>query len=92
VLGDFNASPAWPVYRKVAKRLEDLAVTHARIRSARPARTWARWVGGPRLFRIDHCFGHGVAVDAFSVVEIRGSDHSALVVDLSVDAPASAGN
>ena len=26
-------------------------------------RTWARWVGGPRLFRIDHCFGHGITVD-----------------------------
>ena len=88
VLGDFNATPAWPVYQNLAKRLEDLAVTHARIRSTRPARTWARWIGGPRLFRIDHCFGHGVAVDDFSVVEIRGSDHSGLVVDLSIDAAA----
>jgi endonuclease/exonuclease/phosphatase family metal-dependent hydrolase len=89
VLGDFNASPIWPVYRHLARRLEDLAVTHSQTRSAKPARTWARWVGGPPLFRIDHCFGHGVAVDDFSVVAIRGSDHSALVVDLSVDVPAS---
>jgi endonuclease/exonuclease/phosphatase family metal-dependent hydrolase len=90
-LGDFNASPVWPIYRQVAKRLEDLAVTHARTRSVRPVRTWARWVGGPRLFRIDHCFGHGVMVDDFTVVEIPGSDHSALVVDLSLQAPASSG-
>jgi endonuclease/exonuclease/phosphatase (EEP) superfamily protein YafD len=89
VLGDFNSTPAWPVYQDLARRLEDLAVTHARVRSTKPARTWARWVGGPRLFRIDHCFGHGVTVDDFSVVEIRGSDHSGLVVDLSVDATAS---
>ncbi len=88
MLGDFNATPAWPVYRVVAERLEDLALTHARSRSARPARTWARWVGGPPLLRIDHCFGSGVRVDDFRVVEIPGSDHAGLVIDLSVDAPA----
>ena len=85
VLGDFNATPAWPLYRVVAGRLEDLALTHARSRDAKPARTWARWVGGPPLLRIDHCFGSGVRVDDFQVVAIRGSDHSGLVVDLSVE-------
>ena len=85
VLGDFNATPAWPVYRVVARRLEDLARTHARNRGAKPARTWARWVGGPPLLRIDHCFGSGLRVDEFQVVAIRGSDHSGLVVDLSVE-------
>lgn len=85
VLGDFNATPAWPLYRVVAEQLEDLALTHARSRDARPARTWARWVGGPPLLRIDHCFGSGVQVDDFRVVAIRGSDHSGLVVDLSVE-------
>jgi endonuclease/exonuclease/phosphatase family metal-dependent hydrolase len=85
VLGDFNATPAWPLYRMVAGRLEDLALTHARSRKARPARTWARWVGGPALLQIDHCFGSGVRVDDFQVVAIRGSDHSGLVVDLSVE-------
>jgi len=85
VLGDFNATPAWPLYRVVAGRLEDLALTHARSRDAKPARTWARWVGGPPLLRIDHCFGSGVRVDDFQVVAIPGSDHSGLVVDLSVE-------
>jgi endonuclease/exonuclease/phosphatase family metal-dependent hydrolase len=85
VLGDFNATPAWPLYRVVAGRLEDLALTHARSRDAKPARTWARWVGGPPLLRIDYCFGSGVRVDDFQVVAIRGSDHSGLVVDLSVE-------
>jgi endonuclease/exonuclease/phosphatase family metal-dependent hydrolase len=84
VLGDFNATPAWPLYRVVAAQLEDLALTHARTHNARPARTWARWVGGPPLLRIDHCFGSGVRVDDFQVVAIRGSDHSGLVIDLSV--------
>ncbi len=91
VLGDFNATPAWPVYRVVAKRLEDLALTHARSRDAKPARTWARWIGGPPLLRIDHCFGSGVRVDDFQVVAIRGSDHSGLVVDLSVEESATSG-
>ncbi|HEX9813967.1 MAG TPA: endonuclease/exonuclease/phosphatase family protein [Myxococcota bacterium] len=85
VLGDFNATPSWPLYRVVAERLEDLALSHARSRNSKPARTWARWVGGPPLLRIDHCFGSGVRVDDFQVVAIRGSDHSGLVVDLSVE-------
>ena len=84
VLGDFNATPGWPLYRSLAERLEDLALSHARSRGAKPARTWARWVGGPPLLRIDHCFGNGLRVDDFQVVAIRGSDHSGLVVDLSI--------
>jgi endonuclease/exonuclease/phosphatase family metal-dependent hydrolase len=84
VLGDFNATSSWPLYRVVSGRLEDLALSHARSRSVKPARTWARWVGGPPLLRIDHCFGSGLSVDDFQVVAIRGSDHSGLVVDLSV--------
>jgi endonuclease/exonuclease/phosphatase family metal-dependent hydrolase len=85
VLGDFNATPWWPLYKGVAGRLEDLALSYARSRAAKPARTWARWVGGPPLLRIDHCFASGLRVDDFQVVAIRGSDHSGLVVDLSVD-------
>ncbi len=85
LLGDFNATPAWPLYRMVAQRLDDLALAHARSRGARPARTWSRWVGGPPMLRIDHAFGCGVRVDDFRVVAIRGSDHSGLVVDLSVE-------
>jgi len=92
VLGDFNATPAWPLYQRVAGRLEDLALSHARSRSAKPAKTWARWVGGPSLLRIDHCFGSGLRVDDFQVVAIRGSDHSGLVVDLSVEEQLASGD
>jgi endonuclease/exonuclease/phosphatase (EEP) superfamily protein YafD len=84
VIGDFNATPAWPLYREVAQRLEDLALSHARRRGAKPARTWARWVGGPALLRIDHCFGCGVHADDVQVVPIRGSDHCGLIVDLTL--------
>jgi endonuclease/exonuclease/phosphatase family metal-dependent hydrolase len=90
VLGDFNATPAWPLYRAVAERLEDLALTHARSRGAKPAKTWTCWVGAPPLLRIDHCFGSGVRVDDFRVVAIPGSDHSGLVVDLCVEEPVTA--
>jgi endonuclease/exonuclease/phosphatase (EEP) superfamily protein YafD len=85
VLGDFNATPAWPVYWQVAQRLEDLARVQAHTRATRPARTWSPRIGGVPLLRIDHCFGQGVAVDEFEVVEIRGSDHRGLVVDLSLE-------
>jgi len=42
-----------------------------------PARTWARWVDGPALLRIDHCFGSGVRVDDFRVVAINAGGPSA---------------
>jgi endonuclease/exonuclease/phosphatase family metal-dependent hydrolase len=83
LVGDFNASPLWPLYRRVAARLEDAALAHARRRGARPQKTWPRWRGG-RLLRIDHCFARGLDVEGFEVVEIPGSDHCGLVIDLSV--------
>jgi endonuclease/exonuclease/phosphatase (EEP) superfamily protein YafD len=83
LVGDFNATPLWPLYRRVAARIDDVALTHARRRDARPQKTWPRWRGG-RLLRIDHCFARGLDVEGVEVVEIPGSDHCALVVDLSV--------
>ena len=86
VLGDFNATPAWPVYRRVARHLEDLAATHARRVGKAPAPTWGPRVGGAAWLRIDHCFGRGVEVEDVEVVEIRGSDHRGVVVGLSLKA------
>jgi len=83
VVGDFNATPIWPVYRRLARQLEDLALTHARARGTRPARTWPRWLGVP-LLRIDHCFGAGLVVESCDVVDLPGSDHYALVVDATL--------
>ncbi|HEU4428692.1 MAG TPA: endonuclease/exonuclease/phosphatase family protein [Myxococcota bacterium] len=82
VCGDFNATPLWPAYRVLAARLADLASECAARRGARPARTWGPWSGSPRLLRIDHALGSGVLAAAAHVVPLRGSDHSALVVDL----------
>lgn len=84
LVGDFNATPAWPAYRRLARELDDLAAAHARARGRRPARTWRRWDVGPRLLRIDHCFGRGLAASDVRVLEIPGSDHCAVVVDLSL--------
>lgn len=87
LLGDFNASPVWPVYRRVAERLPDLAQLSAERRGRKPASTWAPWTGArrPRLFRIDHAFGRGVTVQDVRTVHLPGSDHAGLIVDLGVD-------
>ncbi len=82
VVGDFNATPIWPVYRTVASHLDDAAALHAMATRRRPARTWGPWSGSPRLLRIDHAFVRGLNVDRFEVVEVSGSDHSAILTEL----------
>lgn len=80
VAGDFNASPRWPAYKRVAEHLTDLVVEH----DASAERTWAWRPGWPRLLRIDHVFGSGVVASEVSVEKIRGTDHTALIVALDV--------
>jgi endonuclease/exonuclease/phosphatase family metal-dependent hydrolase len=86
VLGDFNATPVWPVYRRMASRLRDVALEHARARGRRPARTWPRWRWwpGPQLLRIDHCFAQELRVEDCEVLPVAGSDHCALRVDFAL--------
>jgi endonuclease/exonuclease/phosphatase (EEP) superfamily protein YafD len=83
VIGDLNATPVWPVYRRLRSWLADGAVEAARRAGARPARTWGP--GGSRLLRIDHVLVESLEVVAVSVHPIPGSDHSALLVDLARD-------
>jgi vancomycin resistance protein VanJ len=83
LVGDLNATPLWPLYRRLASRLDDLPTRHARQRGARPARTWPRGLGGLRLARIDHCLARGCEVARVEVLDLRGSDHCALFVELS---------
>ena len=85
VAGDFNASPAWPVYRRMVDRLEDAAVTVGQNGGPSPARTWGPTPGFPRLLRIDHVFVEGVVPIDARVVPMPGSDHSALLVELDLD-------
>lgn len=85
VLGDFNSTPLWPAYRRLARRLTDAAVEAARRDGRRPSRTWGPWPGSPRLLRIDHALVSGLRVDDCRVVPVSGSDHLALFVDLSLE-------
>jgi endonuclease/exonuclease/phosphatase (EEP) superfamily protein YafD len=84
VAGDFNASPAWPVYRRIVARLEDAVLLAARERGERPARTWGPTQGAPRLLRIDHVFTEGLRPLDSRVVTVPGSDHRGLVVEVGL--------
>jgi len=84
LLGDLNATPLWPVYRRLAARLDDLALRFARRRGARPEPTWPRGLGPLRALRIDHCLARGCEALAVEVHELRGSDHCALFVELAI--------
>lgn len=82
LVGDFNSTPVWPVYRRLSRLMTDGAVVVAQ-RRGRPVRpTWGPWSGSPRLLRIDHGFVRGLDVEEFRVVEVPGSDHSAVVMDV----------
>ena len=59
--GDMNASPAWPVYRSLAERWDDLVARWAEQSGNRLMPTWAWRPGWPRMLRIDHVFGRGSA-------------------------------
>jgi endonuclease/exonuclease/phosphatase family metal-dependent hydrolase len=84
LVGDFNSTPLWPVYRRLARRFRDAAAEVAGKVQKRPERTWAPWPGGPRLLRIDHAFVKGVTPEDFRVEHVPGSDHWAIVLDVSV--------
>jgi endonuclease/exonuclease/phosphatase family metal-dependent hydrolase len=84
LVGDLNATPLWPVYRRLVARLSDAAVIAARRHNRSVQRTWGPWPGAPRLLRIDHALVHGLGVDDFHVVHVPGADHSAIVVDVAI--------
>jgi endonuclease/exonuclease/phosphatase (EEP) superfamily protein YafD len=83
--GDMNASPAWPLYRRLAGRWDDLVARAAHDSDEMPAPTWAWRPGWPRVLRIDHVLGTGARAVFSQVVPLRGSDHAAVVVDLVSD-------
>ncbi len=85
LIGDFNATPHWPLYRGLASRIADAALLDAQRRGTRPSRTWGPWPSAPRLLRIDHVFVRQTEVEALRVVRIHGTDHSAVVVDVGTE-------
>lgn len=85
IAGDMNASPVWPLYRRLADHWEDLVVAAAERSGEEPEPTWGWRPGWPRMLRIDHVFGSGVTAVATKVEPIRGSDHHALIVDITIE-------
>jgi endonuclease/exonuclease/phosphatase family metal-dependent hydrolase len=85
VIGDFNATPLWPVYRRVARLRRDAARASAERNGARPRPTWGPGTRAPRVLRIDHAFVQALRVEAFRVERLPGSDHDAIVVDVVPD-------
>jgi endonuclease/exonuclease/phosphatase (EEP) superfamily protein YafD len=84
LVGDFNATPYWPLYRRIASQFTDASVTVEEQTGRRSRATWGPWPGAPKLFRIDHGFVRGLGVEDFRVFDVAGSDHRALVMDLSL--------
>jgi endonuclease/exonuclease/phosphatase family metal-dependent hydrolase len=84
LVGDLNATPAWPAYRRLASWLDDAALSVAAREGRAPARTWGPGPGTPRLLRIDHVLSDALEVHALRVVSLPGSDHSAVVVDVAL--------
>ena len=84
VVGDMNATPVWPAYRRVRRWFDDGVADWARRTGRRPARTWAPYPDWPALLRIDHVFTRGVELADVQVVPIAGLDHRAVVADVSM--------
>lgn len=85
VIGDFNATPLWPVYRRVASLRCDAAHASAERGGRRPRPTWGPGTRAPRLLRIDHAFVQCLRVEEFRVERLPGSDHDAIVLDVTPD-------
>lgn len=77
IVGDMNSSPAWRSYKRLAEQLQDAAVAAGTARA-----TWSYFSWLPRMLRIDHAFIEGLVAVSTHTTKIRGSDHSALIVDL----------
>jgi endonuclease/exonuclease/phosphatase family metal-dependent hydrolase len=77
IIGDMNATPAWPLYRTLC----GVGADAARASKSR-RKTWAPQWWQPAMLRIDHAFVHRVEVIATHTARIRGTDHRALIVDV----------
>ncbi len=91
LVGDFNATPQRPLYQRYARRFSDAAIAAAQREGRAVEPTWGPRPGSPRLLRIDHALVRGLDVESFRVVEIPGSDHSALIFDCSPEPPEPSG-
>lgn len=83
VVGDMNATPLWPAYRRLRTRLRDGVADAERRRSKRPGRTWAPRPEWQPMLRIDHILTAGVRIDEVAVRRIEGSDHRAVAANVT---------
>jgi endonuclease/exonuclease/phosphatase (EEP) superfamily protein YafD len=78
LVGDFNSSPAWPFYKRVATLATDGALQAGTAR-----RTWGYYPNSPRTLRIDHVFLQGpIRCVGTELVKVSGADHRGLLIDL----------
>ena len=82
VVGDCNATPLWPVYRRLSEFVDDGVAARAAADGHRPKRTWGPFPGGPKLLRIDHIFVRGLGVAGVWRIDLPGSDHAGVVADI----------
>ena len=83
LVGDLNATPLWPAYRRLRDPARRRGGARRPTQGRRPGRTWGPWSGSMRLLRIDHVLVQGLVATETRVLPLRGSDHSALVADLT---------
>ena len=84
LLGDFNATPRWPVYRRLATRLTDRRHRLGAAPRAHCAGDLGTLAGFAAPAADDHAMVQRLEVEDFQVVPITGADHCAIVVDLAV--------
>lgn len=82
VVGDLNATPLWPAYRRLTSDLIDGVAAWGRRTGRRPEATWRYKLWLPYLLRIDHALVSSLTVAAVRTVTVPGSDHRGLVVDV----------
>jgi len=83
MVGDYNSTPLWPAYKRLARHFSDAAVMVAQKEGRGVEKTWGPRPESRRLLRIDHAMVRGLDVTEFQVVTIPGSDHSGLVFECS---------
>jgi endonuclease/exonuclease/phosphatase family metal-dependent hydrolase len=84
VAGDMNATPRWPLYRRLDQKWDDLVLTVNDGSHRKSDPTWGFRPSWPRMLRIDHVFGTGIQPVTAAVERLNGSDHSAVLVELKL--------
>lgn len=87
VVGDMNATPVWPAYRRLRTRFRDGVADARRQAGGAAERTWSVRPGWPAMLRIDHILTAGVRLDDVVVHRIDGSDHCAVAATVRSVAP-----